>query len=348
MRALECAKCGSTLKVDYSDPIPDDGMRLPLHGPRPSVTLGEGGTPTLRLPKAGERAGVGRLYAKLEFANPTGSYKDRGSAVMMSAAVEHDVVEVVEDSSGNAGASVSAYAARAGIKAHVFAPASAPQAKLRQIGVYGARLHTVEGPREAATAAALDFIERSGLVYASHTLSPFFIEGIKSFSYEVADQMSEELPDHVLFPVGNGALFIGAFKGFEELVEQGKIPRIPSLHVVQAAAVRPIVAAIEGEPWSKEMAARTVAGGISVADPPHLHRMGAIVRATGGDAVAVSDDDIIRWQKVLAREEGVFGEPTSAAAFAGLEALVRRGDIGRGDTVLAPVTGFGLKDTPPS
>ena len=152
----------------------------------------------------------------------------------------------------------------------------------------------------------------------------------------------------MLFPVGNGALFIGAFKGFEELVEQGKIPRIPSLHVVQAASVRPIVAAIEGEPWSKEMAARTVAGGISVADPPHLHRMGAIVRATGGDAVAVSDDDIIRWQKVLAREEGVFGEPTSAAAFAGLEALVQRGDIGRGDTVLAPVTGFGLKDTPPS
>ena len=348
MRRLACSKCGSTLKVDYADPVPADSMRLSLHDPSSSVTLGEGNTPTIRLPKAGKAAAVERLYAKLEFANPTGSYKDRGSAVMMSAAVEHGVTEVVEDSSGNAGASVSAYAARAGIKAHVFAPASAPQAKLQQIAVYGAQLHTVEGPREATTVAALDFIEESDLVYASHTLSPFFIEGTKSFAYEVADQMADEPPDHVLFPVGNGALFIGAFKGFEELVEQDKITRIPSLHVVQASAVMPIVAAIKGEPWSKEAATRTVAGGISVVDPPHLHRMGPIVNATGGDAVADDDDDIVRWQKVLARTEGIFCEPTSAAAFAGLEALVQRGSIGRDDTVLVPATGFGLKDTPPS
>ena len=349
MHTLTCSKCRSPLKVEYTDPVPTDGaMRLPLHCPSAAVTLGEGNTPTVRLPAAGDAAGVKRLYAKLEFASPTGSYKDRGSAVMMSVAAEHGVTEVVEDSSGNAGASVAAYAARAGIKAHIFAPSSAPEAKLRQIRVYGARLHTVEGPREATTAAALAFLEEHGLVYASHTLSPFFVEGVKSFAYEVTEQLSEGAPDHVVFPVGNGSLLIGAFKGFEELVARGSLPRIPRLHAIQATAVRPVVAAITGEPWSKEAAGRTVAGGISIVDPPHLHRMVPIVRATGGHAAAVNDDDILRWQRVLAEKEGIFGEPTSAAAFAGLQVLVERGVIGRDDTVLVPVTGSGLKDTAPA
>ena len=349
MYTLACTQCGSPLKVDYADAVPADGtMRLPLHEPSAAVTLGEGNTPIVRLPAAGDLAGVEGLYAKLEFANPTGSYKDRGSTVMMSAAKEHGVTEVVEDSSGNAGASVAAYAARAGIGAHIFALASAPKAKLQQISVYGAKLHAVEGPREATTVAARRFFEDRRLVYASHTLSPFFIEGIKSFAYEVATQLADAIPDHVLFPVGNGSLLIGAFKGFEELVAQGRIPRIPRLHAIQAAAVMPVVASVTGEPWSKEEAAPTVAGGISVVDPLHLHRMAPIVHATGGAAAAVGEDDILRWQKLLAQKEGVFGEPTSAAAFAGLQVLVGRGVIGRDDTVLVPVTGSGLKDAAPA
>ena len=347
MRTLACAACGSTLKADYAEPISANGdLPLPLHTRPATVTLGEGNTPTVRLPRAGAAAGVEHLYAKLEYANPTGSFKDRGSAVMMSAAVEHGVAEVVEDSSGNAGASVSAYAARAGIRAHIFAPASAPSAKLRQIAVYGAQLHAIEGPREAATAAAQAYLEERGLVYASHSLSPFFMEGVKSFAYEVSKQLKGEPPDHIVFPVGNGSLFIGAFKGFEEMVARGEMERIPSLHAVQAAAVRPIVAAFAGETWTKADASKTVAGGISVVDPPHLHRMLPILRAKGGSAVAVSDDEILRWQTLLAEKEGVFGETTSSAAFAGLDELVKRGVIGRGDRVLVPVTGFGLKDAP--
>jgi threonine synthase len=109
----------------------------------------------------------------------------------------------------------------------------------------------------------------------------------------------------------------------------------------------PVVSAIKNEPWSLDMADYTVAGGISVVDPPHIHRMGPIVEATGGDAVAVSDESIVRWQKILAEKEGVFVEPTSSAAFAGLESLIQRESIRRDDTVLVPVTGFGLKDAPP-
>ena len=181
-------------------------MPVPLRRPGEAVSLGEGNTPIVALRSAARAAGVDRLYGKLEFASPTGSFKDRGAAMMMSAAVEHGVTEVVEDSSGNAGAAVSAYAAHAGISAHIFAPASAPRAKLRQIAVYGATLHTVEGPREATTAAAAAFAESRGIVYASHALSPFFTEGMKGFAYEVQGGFETrpygEMPDHAALPEG--------------------------------------------------------------------------------------------------------------------------------------------------
>ena len=187
---------------------------LPLTSATPMITMGEGDTPLVKSNRLGRELGCPELYFKLEGCNPTGSFKDRGTAVMISVAMDHGVTELVEDSSGNAGASVSAYAARAGIKAHVFVPADAPQAKLRQIRVYGAEVHPIEGPRDAVTAAAMDYHRQHGLVYASHMLSPYFAEGTKTFAYEVAQQFDGALPDHIVFPVGNGSLFIGAFKGF--------------------------------------------------------------------------------------------------------------------------------------
>jgi threonine synthase len=323
-------------------------MPVPLRRPGEAVTLGECNTPIVAMPSAAQAAGVERLYGKLEFASPTGSFKDRGAAMMMSAAVEHGVTEVVEDSSGNAGAAVSAYAAHAGISAHIFAPSSAPPAKLRQISVYGATLHTIEGPREATTAAAMRFAESHDIVYASHALSPFFLEGMKGFAYEVADQFPGRMLDHVVFPVGNGSLLIGAYMGFSELAARGSLSRIPALHAVQSEAVSPVVAAFHGRPWSKAEGAQTVAGGISVAEPPQLHRMVQALRATGGNAIAVKDGEILRWQRLLAEKEGIFAESSAAAALAGLEALVTRGAIGHSDTVLWPATGFGLKESPAS
>lgn len=350
MTTLGCADCGSPLEVRYTEDLRGrDGSTppLPLHDLSRLVSLGEGHTPCVELPRLSRMLGVRRLFVKLESSNPSGSFKDRGSAILMSVAREMGVEELVEDSSGNAGASVAAYAARAGIKAHIFAPISAPTAKLGQIKVYGAEAHLVEGSREAATEAAIEFYSRHGLVYASHNLSPYFIEGTKSFAYEVVHQLPDGPPDHLVFPVGNGSLFLGNWKGLNELLEAGSISEVPRLYCVQSQAVRPIAAAFMGEEWSIEAGSATVAGGVAVAEPPRKKQVLDVLQVNGGTALAVEDKEILRWQKLLAATEGVYGEPTSAAALAGLEELVRRGDIGASETVLLPITGSGLKDSPP-
>lgn len=359
METLRCGQCLSPLSVDYVEETvevpagpqhaghPGPAMPVPVHAPAAMVTLGEGNTPVIPLPWVAQEVGLRSVYAKLEYVNPTGSFKDRGTAMVLSVAREHGVTEIVEDSSGNAGASISAYAARAGIGAHVFAPSSAPAAKLQQIKVYGAQVHLVPGPRQAATDAAVAYAAERGLVYASHSLSPYFTEGTKAFAYEVAQQLAGRLPSHIVFPVGNGGLFLGAWTGFGELQRRGLIGRVPHLHCVQARAVMPIVAAYYGQEWTARPDARTVAGGISVGAPPRMEQVLDVLRSTGGSAVAADDDDILRWQRLLAEREGVYAEPTSAAALAGLEQLVAGGVVSGMDVVLVPITGFGLKDAPP-
>ena len=350
MTALGCAKCAAPLDVDYTDParhtVRSAGfdMPAPYHSDKPSVSLGEGNTPVVAIPTLGRELGASNLFAKLEFMNPTGSFKDRGTATMLSVAAEHGVSEVVEDSSGNAGASVSAYAARAGMSAHVFAPSTAPEAKLGQIRVYQARTHAVPGPREASTAAAIRYQSDNRLVYASHNLSPYFVEGTKTFAYEIAAQMSPT-PDHIVIPVGNGSLLMGCWTGFSELMAGGALDSMPKLHAIQAEAVMPIAAAFAGEEWNP--GASTIAGGIAVGAPPRKNQVLRAVRESGGVVLAVSDDSIARWQKRLAASEGIFAEPTSAAALAGIELLLRRGHIETHESALAAITGFGLKDALP-
>lgn len=347
MTRLACAECAAPFDVAYErDAASLHAIPTPLHNPDSAVTLGEGDTPSVPLPSIAARLSITALYAKLEFMNPTGSFKDRGTAVMMSMAAEMGASEVVEDSSGNAGASVAAYAARAGIAAHIFAPASAPAAKLGQIAVYGATAHLIEGSRQDVTAAAVDFARQSGLVYASHNLSPYFLEGTKTFAYEIARRFGgDNLPNHIVIPVGNGSLLIGAHKGFAELRRAGVIDAPPRLHAVQARAVMPLAAAFAGDaPAPDSNSGATIAGGIAVANPPRLNQSLRALRDTGGSAIAVSDENIRRWHTLLAREEGIFAEPTSAAAFASLEALIAQGVISQSESVLLPVTGFGLKD----
>jgi len=322
--------------ADLMPPMPLDRQFLN------AVTLGEGNTPIVGLPSIGAKLGLMSLSAKLEYLNPTGSFKDRGTVIVIAAALQHGIQEVVEDSSGNAGASVSAYAGRAGIKAHIFAPSSAPEAKLRQIKAYGAEVHSVEGPREATTAAAVAYYLQRGLVYASHVMSPYFVEGTKIFAYEIFEQSEGDLPTHIVMPVGNGSLLLGALKGFSELKSGGHITKIPQLHAVQAESVMPIVGAVHGRHASPTKG--TVAGGIAVGSPARLDEIVRAIKTTGGTVTAVSDTDILTWRDTLAQTEGVYGEPTSAAAFAGLARLVEQGTIRPNERVLVPITGFGLKD----
>ena len=352
MTTLACEQCETPLDVAYDASAPRvlrgrHDMPLPLQDLASAPTLGEGDTPLVPLPAMARELGLNRLLGKLEFVNPTGSYKDRGAAVMMAVARERGVTEVVEDSSGNAGAAVSAYAARCGITAHIFAPADAPEGKITQIRVYGAEVHSIEGSRDDTAAAAVAYSRNKNIVYASHAWSPYFPEGTKSFAYEVVDQLDGVAPDHVVFPVGNGGLLLGAYAGFRELYKAGHITGIPRLHAVQSRGVMPLVEGMAGREWDAGTATKTVAGGISVVAPVRGAQVIDTLKATNGSAVAVLDEDIISMQRLLASGEGVFAEPTSAAAFAGLDLLVQNGAIKRDDLTVVAVTGFGLKDKLP-
>ncbi|MBL7042630.1 MAG: pyridoxal-phosphate dependent enzyme [Pirellulaceae bacterium] len=340
---LYCAQCGGLLAVEYRDPPHGALPRLPMDDRSTANSLGEGDTPLVSLGRTAEELGLRSLWAKLEFMAPTGSFKDRGSAVLTTMGRDLGVTEFVEDSSGNAGASLSAYAAAAGLEAHVFAPASAASGKLDQIQVFGASLHKIEGPRQAATDAAEAFVADRKLVYMSHNLSPYFSEGMKAASYELVQALGAEV-EHVVLPVGNGSLLIGMVRGYQELLEARIVKQIPKFHGVQAYAVRPVVAAVTGDDWSHEDVLPTRASGIAVSKPPRLAEMVEAIQSTNGTGVTVSEVSLTTWQKRLASSEGVFAEKTSAVAFAGLEKLIDAGTIERGATVCVPVTGSGLKE----
>lgn len=354
---FRCIKCGSDAPASVFNLFSDccrmpfeiaylarpegEAPRLPLKAGRATVFLGEGRTPVVELKKIAAALGIRHLWAKLEYQAPTGSFKDRGSAVLVSAAVEAGAKEFVEDSSGNAGASLSAYSAAAGLRAHVFVPATAARGKLDQIAVFGAVLHPVEGPRQAATDAAMGFATERGLPYLSHNLSPYFGEGMKSFAFEIAEVRPDGI-DHILFPVGNGSLLVGVARGYDEIREAGRAVVAPRLHAVQAEAVQPLLALLlKAAPSDPKP---TVASGIAVSKPPRALQVVSAVERFGGTGVAVSDGAILDWRRRLASSEGIFCEATSAAALAGLELLIRTGRIGANESVLIPITGSGLKE----
>src|SRR5262245_33122016 len=210
---------------------------LPLRDERGIVSLGEGATPIVPLPRWGAAIGAPRAAAKLEHLAPTGSFKDRGMTLVVSRARELGAGALVEDSSGNAGASAAAYAARAGIPATVYVPAAAPAAKIRQIAAAGAAVVPVAGPREAVTAAALAAGRAEDTYYVGHNVNPFFSFGMTTFAYELIEAGRGELPDHVIMPAGGGSLYVGGWQGLRLwLGAEGKLPR---LHLAQPHGCRP-------------------------------------------------------------------------------------------------------------
>lgn len=319
---------------------------LPVRSDQRTITLGEGDTPLVRLERWSRAIGLEAAYAKLEFAGPTGSFKDRGAAVLVSHAIVTGATRIVEDSSGNAGAAIAAYAARAVMECRIFAPAATPDAKLQQIRAYGADLVTVDGSREAVAAAAEMDAASEGSYYAGHNSNPYFVEGTKTFALELFEQFSASAPRHIVLPVGGGSLFCGAALGFEQLREAGMINAVPSLHLVQAQACMPLVAAFEQGAMQPLTVDRrpTIAGGIVIQNPQRGPLILRMLRATGGSAAAVSEEEIAAAQAALARLEGIYMEPTSGAAFAGLARLVAAGVIKPQESVVVGVTGSGLKD----
>ncbi len=354
--AVACDACGSALAVRYSSlpaqfPPSDTrsiwryGSWLPLHAGATPVTLGEGATPLVRLGQWPARAGLGTVYAKLEFVGPTGSFKDRGASVLVTHALALGARRISEDSSGNAGAAVAAYAARAGLACTVFAPAATPENKLVQIRAYGAELRTVAGPRETVAEAARSAGQEAGSYYAGHNSSPYFVEGCKTLALELAEEL-DGAPDHVILPVGGGSLYCGLALGFAQLREGGLIASVPRLHLVQSTGCMPLVAAFEAGSTAPAPIRRrpTVAGGIEIERPARGNVILRVLRESLGVAVAVDDEEILEARGRLAALEGIYMEPTSAAAFAGLQRVAAMGAIAPGESVVVAVTGSGLKD----
>ena len=327
---LACADCNGLFEIDYPR-LPEGGLRLPLT----ALPLGQGGTPTISFdwPDALRL----RLELKLEFLSPTGSFKDRGAAMLVSAAWSGGATAFVEDSSGNAGAALAAYAAAARMSAEIFVPADAPQVKQAQIAAVGGNIHAVEGDREAVAAAAERYARERGIPYLSHNRSPYFSEGMKSAAEEIAEH---GLPDAIVLPVGNGSLLIGLHRGFQELVQLGRIERMPRLYAIQAMNVSPLAAAFRNhEPRDAQP---TIADGIAVSKPPRLAQMLEALRESGGAAGVVSELEIESARETIARR-GLYVEPTSAVPLAALRRLLERGMLAEDERVLVPLTGSGLK-----
>ncbi|RZP17012.1 MAG: pyridoxal-phosphate dependent enzyme [Chloroflexi bacterium] len=306
-----------------------------------SISLGEGNTPLVKLEKIGEKLGLDKLFAKLEFMSPTGSFKDRGSALVMNVAKNEKVKEFVEDSSGNAGASLSAYAAAANIKAHIFVPDSAGKGKLDQISIFGAELHKISGPRENSTIEAKKFSKKNDIPYISHNLSPYFSEGMKSFAYEIFNEL--KTIDHIIFPTGNGSLLLGTWRGYKDLSEIHK-NKFPKLHVAQSKNIEPIVSKLNNKKWHFDIDKKTLASGISVSNPPRIDEIIQAVRFTKGEGISSTDEEALIWHDILAKEEGIFSEITCAFVFPALEKLIKDKKIKKDETILLPITGSGLKE----
>ena len=333
-----CTHCGYPLTIRHNG---DPEMQTNNE----AVTLGEGHSKMITLAKVANSLGVSKIYAKLENSNPTGSFKDRGSSAMLSAIKSAGISSIVEDSSGNAGASIAAYAALAGITAHIFVPENAPKAKVDQILVYGANVHKIPGHRDNAEIQAKNFASEQKLLYASHNINPYFLEGTKSFAREVVTEFEPNLPDHIIIPVGNGSLLISTYLVIKECWVSGNISKIPKLYAVQSESIKPIVSRLHNIGWSFNPEQNTCADGIASLNPPRMKQIVNSIIKTKGDSIGVSEESIQKHHRLVAENEGIYMEPTSAVSFAGLEALVNNKTIDSGDSVLIPITGSGLKSS---
>jgi threonine synthase len=292
--------------------------------------MGEGDTPLLEAEPG--------VHVKLEFLSPTGSFKDRGAVMLVADAVRRGAERLIADSSGNAGSAIAAYAARARLPCTVFVPERTSAGKQAQIRAYGATLERVPGDRTATAERAAAEVERTGATYASHVHDPMFLEGTKTFAFEVSEQLGRA-PDSVLIPVGNGTLLLGAAQGFRKLLADGRIDRLPALIGLQTERCAPLAAAWDaGLDVPAEIEPKqTAAEGIAIPNPVRGAEVLAAVRESGGRVVSVPETAIAPAARDLARR-GLLVEPTAAVAWAARDQAI-------GATVI-PLCGSGLKNPP--
>jgi threonine synthase len=358
-----CGECGAPLFARYDLEQTARDMRpghlalreptmwrykdvLPVEDPDDRISLGEGFTPLLPAPRLGARLGLPRLFIKDESGNPTGSFKARGLSVAVSMARALGATDVCLPSAGNAGSALGAYAAAAGLKAHVFVPHDVPRVFVMETEAYGAAVERVEGLITDAGRVCAERARSAGWYECATLKEPYRVEGKKTMGYELAEQMGWKLPDAILYPTGGGTGLVGMWKAFEELAGMGFVgPGRPRMYAVQADGCAPIVKAFaegleEAPPWPD---AHTLAHGIRV--PKALGDF-LILRAlhqSRGAGIAVSDDEIIQGVRDAGATEGMFMAPEGGACVAALRKLKASGHLTPDDTVVVFNTGTGFK-----
>ena len=300
------------------------------------ISMGEGCTPLVERRIAGATA-----LLKCEWFMPTGSFKDRGASVMLSLLRAQGVSEVLEDSSGNGGAAIAAYAAAGGMRAKILVPASTSPAKTVQSRASGAAIELVPGSRQDCADAALAQAER--IFYASHNWHPFFLQGTKTLAYELWEDLGFRAPDNVIVPCGAGSNVLGCGIGFGELLRAGQIAKLPRIFAAQPANCSPIARAFLGAPEAAPVP--TMAEGTAIAQPIRLPECLAVLRESGGGAVMLAEEEIGAATLDLART-GIYVEPTCAQAAAAFARLLKAGTIRPEETTVVVLTGTGLKSTP--
>jgi len=320
---------------------------LPVEDPEDRISLGEGFTPLLAAPHLGAELNLPRLFIKDEGGNPTGSFKARGLAMAVSMAKSLGAREVCLPSAGNAGSALAAYAARGGLKAHVFVPKDISRLFIMETEAYGAHGETVDGLITDAGRICAAKAKEHGWYECATLKEPYRVEGKKTMGYEIAEQMGWKLPDAILYPAGGGTGLVGMWKAFEELEQMGFLPagRRPRMYAVQAEGCAPIVKAFaegkdEAPMWEN---ARTHAHGLRVPKAIGDFLMLRAMRESHGAGIAVSEAEIVQGVKDAASREGLFVAPEGGAVIAALRKLKASGHLSADDVVVAFNTGSGFK-----
>nr|WP_224450480.1 threonine synthase [Haloprofundus salilacus] len=378
VETLECTLCGATydpdqviytcpehdgvagvLDVVYDYDVIHDRFHAPLNGDIRSqwkyraflpvdteampVTLDEGGTDLLDAPRLGAELGVD-VSVKNDGRNPTGCFKDRATSVAVTKARHAGRNVITCASTGNAAASLAGYAARAGLDCRIFVPESAPEGKLVQPRVYGADVLAVAGSYDEAYDLSLEVTNSYGWYNRNAAINPFQIEGKRTVGHELAEQTQDSIPDWVVFSMGDGCTIAGCWKGLREFAELGYVDDTPKMLGVQPEGASAIHDAFHGHDEVNDVA-DTLADAIAVGRPRNTLKACRALEESGGTALTVTDDDILAAETLLGRTEGIYAEPAGAAPIAGIRQARERGIISPDESVVAVVTGIGLKDT---
>ena len=357
-----CERCFGPLEVAYADREGLDPQALkrriqagphsiwryadflPLSAP-PRGTLPAGWTPLLRTDRLAERLGLRELWIKNDAANPTHSFKDRVVAVALARAKELGFQTIACASTGNLANAVAAHAAAAGLESYVFIPSDLEEQKVLATGIYGTNLVSVRGTYDDVNRLCTELSGEHDWAFVNINMRPYYAEGSKTLSFEIAEQLGFELPDRIVAPIASGSLFTKIARGFEEWLEVGLLDgALPTFNGAQATGCSPVATAFQaGEDYCKPVKPDTIAKSLAIGNPADGPYALDLARRTGGSIDSVSDDEIRAGIKLLAETTGIFTETAGGVTVAVLAKLAERGDIDPGERVVAVITGEGLK-----